>query len=38
MDLMSEGGERAKRAFTAMMDMTKIDIATLEQAVEGVDA
>ncbi|MCL6679653.1 VOC family protein [Sphingomonas sp. RG327] len=38
MDLMSEGGERAKRAFTAMMDMTKIDIAALDRAVEGVEA
>jgi len=29
------GGERAKRAFEAMMPMTKIDIATIEAAVNG---
>ena len=28
----------AKRAFAAMMDMTKIDIAKIEAAVEGVEA
>ena len=38
MDLMSEGGERSKRAFQAMMTMRKIDIAALDAAVEGVDA
>jgi predicted 3-demethylubiquinone-9 3-methyltransferase (glyoxalase superfamily) len=38
MDLMSEGGERSKRAFEAMMTMKKIDIAALDAAVEGVDA
>ena len=37
-DLMSEGGERAKRAFDAMMQMKKIDIAALDAAVEGVPA
>jgi predicted 3-demethylubiquinone-9 3-methyltransferase (glyoxalase superfamily) len=38
MDLMSEGGERSKRAFEAMMTMKKIDIAALDRAVEGVPA
>jgi len=33
--LMSEGGEPATRAFTAMMDMKKIDIAALDRAVEA---
>ncbi len=36
LELLSGGGERAKRAFEAMMDMKKIDIAALDQAVEGV--
>ena len=31
-DLTSEGGERAKRAFEAMMEMKKIDIALVEAA------
>ena len=34
--LLAEGGEAANRAFTAMMDMRKIDIAALDRAVEGV--
>ena len=38
MDLMSEGGERSKRAFQSMMTMRKIDIAALEAAVAGVPA
>jgi predicted 3-demethylubiquinone-9 3-methyltransferase (glyoxalase superfamily) len=38
MDLMSEGGERSRRAFQAMMTMRKIDIAALDAAVEGVSA
>jgi predicted 3-demethylubiquinone-9 3-methyltransferase (glyoxalase superfamily) len=38
MDLMSEGGERSKRAFQAMMTMRKIDIAALDAAVEGAPA
>jgi predicted 3-demethylubiquinone-9 3-methyltransferase (glyoxalase superfamily) len=38
MDLMKEGGERSKRAFDAMMEMKKIDIAALDAAVEGVPA
>ena len=38
LELNNAGGERAKRAFQAMMTMKKIDIATLEAAVEGVPA
>jgi predicted 3-demethylubiquinone-9 3-methyltransferase (glyoxalase superfamily) len=38
MELVSEGGERSKRAFEAMMTMKKIDIAALDAAVEGVRA
>ena len=34
-DLTTEGGERAKRAFEAMMTMTKIDIARIEAAANG---
>jgi len=37
-DAMSKGGETARRAFEAMMPMHKIDIATIEAAIEGVDA
>jgi predicted 3-demethylubiquinone-9 3-methyltransferase (glyoxalase superfamily) len=33
MQLMAAGGETARRAFTAMMDMRKIDIAALDRAV-----
>jgi len=36
MQLLAAGGETASRAFTAMMDMRKIDIAALDRAVEGV--
>jgi predicted 3-demethylubiquinone-9 3-methyltransferase (glyoxalase superfamily) len=36
-ELLTAGGETASRAFTAMMDMTKIDIATLDRAVKGVE-
>jgi predicted 3-demethylubiquinone-9 3-methyltransferase (glyoxalase superfamily) len=38
LELTGGGGERAKRAFEAMMTMKKIDIAALDAAVEGVDA
>ena len=38
MDLLNEGGERSRRAFEAMMTMKKIDIASLDAAVEGVPA
>jgi predicted 3-demethylubiquinone-9 3-methyltransferase (glyoxalase superfamily) len=34
-DAMSAGGDEAKRAFEAMMTMTKIDIATIEKARRG---
>ncbi len=33
--LITAGGETASRAFTAMMDMGKIDIAALDRAVAG---
>ncbi|HEY0503409.1 MAG TPA: VOC family protein [Lysobacter sp.] len=35
-ELMAQGGETAKRAFEAMMEMRKIDIAALDRAVAGV--
>jgi predicted 3-demethylubiquinone-9 3-methyltransferase (glyoxalase superfamily) len=38
LELTSASGERGKRAFQAMMTMRKIDIATIEAAVEGVPA
>jgi predicted 3-demethylubiquinone-9 3-methyltransferase (glyoxalase superfamily) len=34
-DAMSAGGEKAKRAFEAMMPMKKIDVAAIEKAVRG---
>ncbi len=34
-EAMARGGEEAKRAFTAMMDMTKIDVAKIEAARRG---
>ena len=34
MEAMAAGGAEAKRAFDAMMDMKKIDLAALEAAVE----
>ena len=36
-ELIARGGETAARAFKAMMEMKKIDIAALDRAVEGVD-
>ena len=38
LELTNAGGQRAARAFEAMMTMQKIDIATLERAVEGMPA
>jgi predicted 3-demethylubiquinone-9 3-methyltransferase (glyoxalase superfamily) len=35
LELTSEGGDRAKRAFQAMMAMRKIDIAKIEAAAAG---
>ncbi|HEY9103786.1 VOC family protein, partial [Chitinimonas sp.] len=34
-DAMAKGGETARRAFTAMMGMRKIDVAAIEAAVRG---
>jgi predicted 3-demethylubiquinone-9 3-methyltransferase (glyoxalase superfamily) len=34
-DALREGGEKAQRAFDAMMTMGKIDVATIEEAVRG---
>jgi predicted 3-demethylubiquinone-9 3-methyltransferase (glyoxalase superfamily) len=34
-DALAEGGPAAKRAFEAMMEMGKIDIATIEAARRG---
>jgi predicted 3-demethylubiquinone-9 3-methyltransferase (glyoxalase superfamily) len=34
-ELLAAGGEPAARAFHAMMDMRKIDIAALDRAVAG---
>ena len=34
-DAMAAGGDVAQRAFTAMMDMRKIDVAAIEAAVRG---
>jgi predicted 3-demethylubiquinone-9 3-methyltransferase (glyoxalase superfamily) len=34
-DAMAQGGEVAQRAFTAMMEMGKIDVAKIEAAVRG---
>jgi predicted 3-demethylubiquinone-9 3-methyltransferase (glyoxalase superfamily) len=38
MEAFAAGGEVAKRAFEAMMDMGKIDVARIEAAVRGEDA
>jgi predicted 3-demethylubiquinone-9 3-methyltransferase (glyoxalase superfamily) len=35
MDAMAAGGEEAKRAFDAMMSMTKIDVSAIEAARRG---
>ena len=32
---MAAGGQTAKRAFDAMMDMDKIDIAKIKAAIKG---
>ncbi len=34
-EAMAKGGDVAKRAFEAMMEMRKIDVATIEAAVRG---
>jgi predicted 3-demethylubiquinone-9 3-methyltransferase (glyoxalase superfamily) len=34
-DAMAQGGEPARRAFEAMMEMGKIDVAKIEKAVRG---
>jgi predicted 3-demethylubiquinone-9 3-methyltransferase (glyoxalase superfamily) len=34
-EAMAKGGEEAKRAFTAMMDMGKIDVAAIDAARKG---
>ena len=34
-DTLNQGGDVAQRAFKAMMDMGKIDIATIKAAIEG---
>ena len=34
-EALAAGGEEAKRAFAAMMPMTKIDVATIEAARQG---
>jgi predicted 3-demethylubiquinone-9 3-methyltransferase (glyoxalase superfamily) len=34
-DALAAGGEKAKRAFDAMMPMKKIDVATIEAAIRG---
>ena len=34
-DAMAKGGDVAKRAFAAMMEMRKIDVAKIESAVRG---
>lgn len=37
-ELLAQGGETASRAFAAMMEMRKIDIAALDRAVAGVES
>lgn len=36
-EAMAKGGEAAKRAFEAMMPMTKIDVATIEAAIKQAE-
>jgi predicted 3-demethylubiquinone-9 3-methyltransferase (glyoxalase superfamily) len=35
LDALAAGGEKARRAFEAMMPMGKIDVATIEAAIRG---
>lgn len=35
MDALAAGGDEAKRAFVAMMDMSKVDVAAIEKARRG---
>jgi len=35
MDALAAGGDEAKRAFEAMMTMTKVDVAAIEKARKG---
>jgi predicted 3-demethylubiquinone-9 3-methyltransferase (glyoxalase superfamily) len=35
LDALAAGGEKARRAFEAMMPMRKIDVATIEAAIRG---
>jgi predicted 3-demethylubiquinone-9 3-methyltransferase (glyoxalase superfamily) len=34
-EALAKGGDRAQRAFDAMMEMQKIDVAKIEAAVRG---
>ena len=34
-DVMAKGGDAAARAFAAMMEMKKIDVARIEAAIRG---
>ena len=38
LDCLNEGGDRARRAFEAMMTMNKIDVAAIERAAAGATA
>ncbi|QPC99570.1 VOC family protein [Qipengyuania soli] len=35
LDALAAGGDEAQRAFTAMMDMTRLDVATIDAARRG---
>ena len=35
LDALSAGGDEARRAFEAMMTMTRIDLAALDAAIKG---